>query len=276
MSDTPFCLMHEGQVARLTLIRPNKRNALNAAYWAEFPDCINSLSQKGETRALVLDAQGPHFCGGIDLGMFAAMGGSTDTAQAREAFVHTLQRMQSGFDALEAARFPVIAAIQGACIGAGVDMVSACDIRLATKDAFFRIEEINVGMMADVGTLQRLPKMLPLGVVRELAYTGATLSAERALALGFVNELCETHEDLLDRAGAMAEQIAQKPPIAIAASKDCINHARDHSVAESMRYMRALQAGVFNPSDIMDAITARSEGRPAAFANLTDTSRPGE
>ncbi len=273
MSDTPYQLSQNGPVARLTLSRPNKRNALNAAYWRDLPGCISDLSAAGQTRVLILDAQGPHFCAGIDLAMFAGMSGSTDNAQTREAFTYALAQMQSGFDALEAARFPVIAAIQGCCIGAGVDMVSACDIRLATRDAFFRIEEINVGMMADVGTLQRLPKMLPLGIVRELAFTGSTLDAERAHTLGFVNTVYDDHASVLAAVKEMAAQIAAKPPIAIAASKDCINHARDHGVAESMRYMRALQAGVFSPADILTAVTARAEGKVAEFANLKSTKR---
>ncbi len=273
MSDTPYRLTHKGPIARLTLTRPLKRNALNAAYWRDLPGCIADLSAAGKTRVLILDAEGPHFCAGIDLGMFVGMNGSTDDAEAREAFTHILQRMQSGFDALEAARFPVIAAIQGCCIGAGVDMTSACDIRLATRDAYFRIEEINVGMMADVGTLQRLPKVLPLGVVRELAYTGSTLDAERAHALGFVNALGDDHATVLTMADEMAAQIAQKPPIAIAASKDCINHARDHGVAESLRYMRAVQAGVFKPADIIKAVTARAEGKMAEFSDLTSTNK---
>ncbi len=268
MSDISFSLEQDGPIARLTLTRPNKRNALNAHFWRELPGCITALSDAGETRVLIIDAQGPLFTAGIDLAMFADMATATDGAHAREVFTHTLRNMQAGFDALEAARFPVIAAIQGGCIGGGVDMVSACDIRLATRDAYFRIEEINVGMMADLGTLQRLPKLLPLGVVRELAYTGASLSAERALALGFVNALCDDHEDVLAQAEAMAVQIAQKPPLAVSVSKDCLNHARDHGVAESMRYMRALQAGVFNPADIMQAVSARAEGKAADFSDL--------
>ncbi len=268
MSDMPYTLTQEGPIARLTLTRPSKRNALSAAFWETLPNAIAKLSEAGQTRVLVIDAQGPHFCAGIDLAMFADMGNSTNDAIAREAFTHKLQSMQAGFDALEAARFPVIAAISGCCIGAGVDLISACDIRLATRDAYFRIEEINVGMMADVGTLQRLPKLLPLGLVRELAYTGATLGAERAYDLGLVNALAEDEADLSAQAIIMAGQIAQKPPIAIAASKDCLNHARDHGVAESMRYMRAVQAGVFNPGDIINAVSARAEGKKADFPDL--------
>ena len=119
MSDTPYRLTQDGPIARLTLTRPNKRNALNAAYWRDLPGCIADLSAAGKTRVLILDAKGPHFCAGIDLGMFAGMSGSTDDAETCEAFTDILHRMQSGFDALEAARFPVIAAIQGCCIGAG-------------------------------------------------------------------------------------------------------------------------------------------------------------
>lgn len=272
MTDTPFSLQQDGPIARLTLCRPQKRNAMNGRFWRDLPPLVQGLSDAGKTRVLVIDAQGPHFTAGLDLALFASMQGGTDTAQAREAFAHRLAQMQSGFDALEAARFPVIAAIQGGCIGGGVDMVCACDIRLSTRDAFFRIEEINVGMMADLGTLQRLPKALPAGVVRKMAYAGSTLDAVRAHGLGFVNALYDTSESLCEGAMALAQTIAQKPPLAIAASKDCLNHARDHGVAQSLRYMRAVQAGVFSPGDILHSLEARAKGEAAQYADLAPLS----
>ncbi len=274
MTDAPFHLVHTGGVARLTLCRPTKRNALGARFWSEFPEAVRGLSASGETRVLIIDSQGPHFTAGIDLALFAEMAGTTNNAIGREGFVHTLAQMQAGFDALEAARFPIIAAIQGGCIGGGVDLISACDIRLATRDAYFCIEEINVGMMADLGTLQRLPTLLPAGVVRELAFAGTKLMAERAYSLGLVNTLADDYEALLVLADEMAARIAQKPPLAIAASKDCLNHARDHGVAQSMRYMRAVQSGIFNPDDVLEAVSARAEGRVPNFDNLSENSKP--
>ena len=268
MSDTPFSLERDGAIARLTLSRPHKRNAMNARFWRDLPLLVQELSREGTVRALVIDAQGPHFTAGLDLALFADMQGSTGTPAGREAFTHRLAHMQGAFDALEQARFPVIAAIQGGCIGGGVDMVCACDVRLAAQDAFFRIEEINIGMMADLGTLQRLPKLLPAGVVRELAYGGRTLDAARAHALGFVNAVHDSPEALLEGALALAREIAQKPPLAVAASKDCLNHARDHGVAESLRYMRAVQAGVFAPDDIMAALQARARGEAPHYDDL--------
>ncbi len=270
MSAPAFIIEQDGPIARLILNRPHKRNALNAPFWHDLPLAINALSQSGQTRVLIIEGKGPHFTAGLDLSMFGDMADAASGPNAREAFIHKLAHMQAGFDALENARFPVIAAVQGCCIGAGIDMISACDIRLATKDAYFRIEEINVGMAADVGTLQRLPKILADGVVRELAFTGDTLDAQRALTLGLVSALAEDTAAVSAMALEMAQRIAAKPPLAIAATKDALNHARDHGVAESLRYMRALQAGLFNTDDIMQALTARGAGKKADFEALAD------
>jgi len=182
-----FRVTREGPITRLTLSRPDKRNSMIPSFWTDLPNVVRALSDAGQTRVLIIDAQGPAFTAGMDIAVFSGDSGlGVEDAHARERFLRAALRLQDSFTALEDARFPVIAAIQGACIGGGVDMVTACDLRFATADATFRIEEINIAMMADVGTLQRLPKLIPHGVARELAYTGASLSAERALKLGLL------------------------------------------------------------------------------------------
>jgi enoyl-CoA hydratase len=269
MPNTPsFHLTHAGHITRITLCRPAKRNAMNRHFWKEFPKAVQALSDAGKTRVLILDAEGPVFCAGLDISMFGEMGTSVRGAVSREGFRHVLEKMQSGFDALENARFPVIAEISGPCIGGGIDMISACDMRFGTKKAEFRIEEINVGMMADLGTLQRLPKIISPALVRELAFAGNTMNAKRAKRCGLLNAVLSDATALQTHVLEIANAIAAKPPVAIAASKDALNHARDHSVADTMRYMRALQAGLFSPKDIMDALTTRMEKRTAEFDDL--------
>lgn len=269
MPNTPsFKITQDGPLARLKLCRPDKRNAMNAHFWREFPTAVTALSDAGKTRALIIEAEGPVFCAGLDISMFGNMVDVVSSAPKRETFTRALQTMQGAFDALENARFPVIAAIDGPCIGGAVDMIAACDLRYGSKRAEFRIEEINVGMMADLGTLQRLPKIMPAGLVKEMAYAGTTLDAERARESGLLNAVLDGRASLDAFVGEIAAAIAARPPLAITASKDAINHACDHGVAESMKYMRALQAGIFSPEDIMAAITARMESRSADFADL--------
>lgn len=269
MSEIPsFHITEDGPLARLTLCRPDKRNAMNAHFWREFPRAVTALSDTGKTRALIIEAEGPVFCAGLDISMFGNMADVVNSAPKREAFTRALHTMQGAFDALENARFPVIAAIDGPCIGGAVDMIAACDLRYGTSRAEFRIEEINVGMMADLGTLQRLPKLMPAGLVKEMAYAGITLTADRAREAGLLNDILADRAELDAHAAKIAGGITTKPPLAVSASKDALNHARDHGVAETMRYMRALQAGVFNPEDILTAITARMEGITAEFSDL--------
>jgi enoyl-CoA hydratase len=158
----------------------------------------------------------------------------------------------------------VIAAIQGGCIGGGVDLVAACDLRLCSADAFFSIQEINVGLVADLGTLQRLPKLIPPGVVREYAYTGRRMTADKALAVGLVNSVHATHEELREAALALAREIAQKSPLAIAGTKLAINYARDHGTREALEHMAVLQAAILSPDDMRAAIEAvRTKQAPA-------------
>ncbi|MDP3406379.1 MAG: enoyl-CoA hydratase-related protein [Brevundimonas sp.] len=267
---TAFQLTRDGHVAHLRLTRPEVSNALNMAFWRDFGPALKALDATGEVRALVLSGEGRNFCAGMDISVFS--GGAilqTDTASQRQAFHQAARDLQDALTALERVRFPVIAAIQGACVGAGLDMVAACDLRLASREAYFRIEEINIGMMADVGSLQRLPRLLPDAVVRELAYLGTRLDADRAERLGFVNAVAHDADAVLAVALDMAQRIAARAPLAISGSKAALIYARDHTVAEGLEWAALMQGSIWNTADILAAIAARRDGTPGDFAALS-------
>ena len=185
----------------------------------------------------------------------------------------TALMLQESFSAFEKARMPVLAAIQGGCIGGAVDMVTAADMRYCSADAFFVIQEINIGMTADVGTLQRLPKLIPDGVAREMAYTGRRMTARRALEVGLVNEVFDTHEELLAGVLQIATEIASKSPLAVWGSKEMLTYARDHSVADSLNHIATWQTGMFQPSDMIESFTAKAEGRDPNYPDLLGNPR---
>jgi enoyl-CoA hydratase len=270
-----FSVQTSGGVSVIEMNRPQALNAMNVAFWVELPEIIKSLDAAGKTRVAVLQGAGRMFSAGMDVSMFSKESAlTTESVLERERFRLQLVALQRSFEAIAQARFPVIAAIHGACIGGAVDLVTACCLRYATKDAFFCIEEINIGMMADVGTLQRMPKQLPDAIVRELAYTGDRLSAERAERLGFVNGLFEDKPALLAGVMLIARKIATKAPVAIAATKQMVSYARDHSVAESFTMLNALQPSVFSAADIQAAMIARSKKQAAEFADLAPVDLP--
>jgi enoyl-CoA hydratase len=270
-----FSVQTSGGVNVIEMNRPQALNAMNVAFWVELPEIIKSLDAAGKTRVAVLQGAGRLFSAGMDVSMFSKESAlTTESVLERERFRLQLVALQRSFEAIAQARFPVIAAIHGACIGGAVDLVTACCLRYATKDAFFCIEEINIGMMADVGTLQRMPKQLPDAVVRELAYTGDRLSAERAERLGFVNGLFEDKTALLVGVMQVAQKIALKAPVAIAATKQMVSYARDHSVAESFTMLNALQPSVFSAADIQAAMIARSKKQVAEFSDLAPVDLP--
>ena len=257
MAHDCFELTEVKGVAHLVLRRPERRNAMTAAFWKELPDIVRRLDAEERTRALVLSSTGPHFCGGLDVSLFQGEDAfDTNTAEGRRRFRAKLEELQASLSSLAEARFPVIAAVQGGCIGGGVDLATACCLRYATRDAWFVIQEINLGMMADVGTFNRMPKQIPEAVVRELGYTGDRLSAERAERLGFVNGLFDTHEQLVAGALEVAQRIASKAPAAVQATKRMISYTRDHSVAESFEYLNAMQPAIFDIAEIRRALAA--------------------
>jgi len=271
MSDyTCFDVSTDAGVATVTLCRPDELNTMIPSFWKELPALIHDLDTSGEVRVVVLASTGRHFSAGMDLSVFGGGpgGGGAEVGRVRANLRAGVLHLQGTFSVLEKARIPVLAAIQGGCVGGAVDMVTACDIRYATEDAFFCIQEINLGMTADVGTLQRLPKLIPEGVCRELAYTGRRMPAAEAKAVGLVNDVFKDHEALLDGVGEVARQIAGQSPLAVWGSKEMITYARDHSTADSLDHIATWQAGLFQPADMVEALAAKGAGREPNFDDL--------
>ena len=275
MSYTCFEVEVADKVAHVQLTRGDELNTMVPAFWTELPQIITDLSDSGEVRAIVLSSTGRHFCAGMDLAVFAGDGPATgNTRVARQAHTRMMAlSLQENLSSLENARVPVLAAIQGGCIGGGVDLVTAADMRYATADAFFCIQEINIGMTADVGTLQRLPKLIPEGVARQLAYTGERLPAARAYELGLVNEVFADHDSMVSAVLEVAAEIASKAPMAIWGSKQMLNYTRDHSVREGLEYIATWQAGMFSPEEMAEAFAAKAEKRAGEFADLPPVPR---
>jgi len=287
MGHTCFDVTESDHVAHVQLNRPDSLNSMIPEFWSELPAIVNEISARGQARAIVVSSTGKHFSAGMDLSVFtggagdlggsgSSSGGESRAAEAgrvRARLRETALHLQDSFNALEKARMPVIAAIQGGCIGGAVDMVTACDLRYATADAFFVIQEINIGMTADVGTLQRLPKLVPDAVCRELAYLGGRLPAQRAYEVGLINGVYDTHDDLVAGALDVAAQIATKSPLAIWGSKEMITYARDHSVADSLNYIATWQTGMFQPADMMESFAAKAEKRDPEFDDLLPSPR---
>jgi enoyl-CoA hydratase len=262
-------------VTHLRMIRPDQRNTMIAAFWAELPQIVRELSDGGQTRALVLSSTGKHFTAGMDLGMFdrppAAVPGRDEPLERgriRARLREQILLMQAAFTALETARMPVIAAIQGGCIGGGMDLVTACDVRLASADAFFVVQETVLGVVADAGTLQRLPTLIPAGIARELALTGDRLPAARAADLGLVNAVYDTHDELIEAALAMGAGMAGRSPLVLWGTKEMINYSRDHSVSDGLNYVATWQTGMMQPGDMAETATAGKEKRPPDYPDL--------
>jgi len=264
-----FHVLEADGVATITLSNPKTSNALTLEFWREFPAALRALDAKGATRAVIIAGEGKNFCAGMDLSVFTnpAMQ-DTDQPAGRAGFYYLARLMQAALSAIEQTRFPVIAAIQGACVGAGLEMAAACDLRFCAADAYFKIAEIDIGMMADVGSLQRLPKLLPDAVVKQMAYTGMNLTAARAAAFGFVNEVTADAEAALALAKTAAAAIAARAPLAVTGSKDSLLYARDHGVAEALERAAWVQAAIWNTSEIKDAIAARMAKGTALFQDL--------
>ena len=264
-----FSLTTTDHIAHLVLSRPEAMNTMNPAFWRELDAVLTQLHQSADARVLVISSTGKHFSAGMALDTFAGSITLDDQSpEGRAAVFDLLAGMQATFTKLETLRIPVIAAIQGGCIGGAVDLVTACCLRYATADAFFCIQEINIGMVADVGTLQRLPKLIPLAVVKELAYTGRKLGAAKALAYGLVNEVFDTPEALLAGALQCAKEIAAKPPVAIWGTKQAVHYARDHSVDEALKQMGWLQGAIWSNQHVREAVLAMKEKRPGSFPGL--------
>jgi len=277
MTHECFDVSIEGNIAHLRLNRPAAFNSMVPAFWRELPEIVRDIDDNAKARVIVISSTGKHFCSGMDLAVFtsgqsaatsAAQGGG-EPGRKRSALRRMVLELQKTFNCLDEARVPVLMAIQGGCVGGAVDFASACDIRYATQDAFFVIQEINLGMTADVGTFPRLCHLIPQGWVRELAYAGRILPAAKAKEIGLVNEVFDSQEAMLDHVMAVARDIAAKSPLAVHGSKVMINYARDHSIADGLDYIATWQAGMYHPEhDMRESFKAWAEKREAQFEDL--------
>jgi enoyl-CoA hydratase len=269
---TCFDVSISDRVAHIRFNRPDRLNTFTPEAWVELPAIVREIDRAASARVIVVSSTGKHFTAGMDLAVFTRPDGITgqpkDPHLKAEKFRADLRGLQDAFTVLDQARMPVIVCVQGGCIGAGVDMISACDIRLATKDAFFCIQEVNIGMTADVGTFPRLCRLMPEGWVRQIAYTGERFPATRAREVGLVNETFDSHEAMLDHAMALAREIASKNPLAVTGSKAMINYARDHTIADGLDYIGVWNAAMLSGAHMREAFTAKAEKRDAAFPDL--------
>jgi enoyl-CoA hydratase len=281
MSYECFDVTIDSQVAHITLTRPEKRNSMIPSFWRDLPIIIRDIDANVKARAIVISSTGPHFSSGMDLATFAPRT-PKDEAEARAmrirhgaSFYDGARHTQESFNALEECRLPILAAVQGGCIGGGLDMVTACDMRYATEDAFFTIFEVNIGMTADVGTFPRLVKQIPEGMVREMAYTGRRLSAIEAKEVGLVNKIYPDQETMTADCLAIAEEIASKAPLAVYGCKRMINYSRDHNTADTLDYIAIWNASMMQGPEMQEAMQAKSESRPGNFTELPQLREKG-
>jgi enoyl-CoA hydratase len=257
-------------VARIEFNRPDKANALNARMWFELKAACEWLDATPTARVGVLSGRGRHFCAGIDLAMLESLQQQALALPDGHRQAHLRERireLQACVTALEVCRKPVIAAIHGACVGGGIDLITACDFRYAATDTRFCVKEIDVAIVADVGTLQRLPRIVGEGVAREMAFTAREYSAEEALGLRLVNRVFPDLAALEAAALETARAIASKSPLAVRGTKETLNFSREHSVAEGLDEVAARNAGLLFAPDVAEAIAAQRARRPAVFQN---------
>lgn len=262
-------------VLHVQLHRPDRRNAMNKAFWSEMVECFNKIAQDSECRAVVISGAGKMFSSGIDLmdvGSDLLQPQGDDPARISWYLRDLIRRYQETFSIIEKCPKPVIAAIHGGCIGGGVDLVTACDIRYCAQDAFFQVKEVDIGLAADVGTLQRLPKVIGnQSLVNELAFTARKMMADEALSSGLVSRVFPDKEVMLDAAFALAAEISSKSPVAVQSSKINLVYSRDHTVAESLNYMATWNMSMLQTQDIMKSVQAAMEKKDlktVAFSKL--------
>ncbi|MEC9324440.1 MAG: crotonase/enoyl-CoA hydratase family protein [Actinomycetota bacterium] len=257
-------------IAQVTLLGPGKGNAMGPAFWAELPVVFADLDADPDVRAIVLTGSGKNFTYGLDLAamggtLAGVMGGDGATAKPRADFHKHLKSMQQSITAVADCRTPTIAAVHGWCIGGGVDLISAVDIRYASADAKFSVREVKLAIVADVGTLARLPMILNDGHMRELALTGKDIDAARAEKIGLVNDVYTDAEATLAAARATAAEIAANPPLTVQGIKDVLDEQRTDAVAASLRYVAAWNSAFLPSKDLAEGITAMFEKRPPDF-----------
>lgn len=263
-------VIHE-HIAWLKLDRPNKANAMNLAMWDELPKAAAWLDEQPGVRVVILCGEGKHFTAGIDLEVLGHLSQMVNkkgcAARARENLHTFIRKAQDSFSAFEKLRMPVIAAVHGACIGAGVDLIAACDLRYCSADAQFSIKEVDLAVTADVGTLQRLRHVIGLPRLTELTYTAESFSGAKAEAIGLVGRAYGTREELMAEAEKLARNIAAKSPITVRGIKRNLLWSRDHSVQDGLEYIAAWNAGMLVSDDATEAMMAVLQKREAKFAD---------
>ena len=267
---TTLSVSIENSIAHIELSRPNELNSMIAEFWQELPRVVREIDEHAAARVIIISSQGKHFSAGMDLSVFTNMAANFqgEPARSAERMRRLVLKLQDSFNALEEVRMPVLVAMQGGVIGGAVDMICACDSRYCTEDTFFTIKETQIGMTADVGTLQRLPRLMPQGLVKEMAYTGRNMASAEALACGFVNQVFPDQESMLDHVMTIAKQIAANSPMAVAGCKEMLNYSRENTTSDSLTYMATWQSGMFQMPDVQEAIQAQKEKRFPQFDEL--------
>jgi enoyl-CoA hydratase/carnithine racemase len=259
-TNDPFKIEKDGHIAWLILNRPEKRNTMGFSFYDYLTDHFAAFDKDPEVRVVVIRAEGKSFTAGTDLDDLGSLYKQMSAGEREELRLRLLQA-QSGINAIEKCRKPVIAAVHGHCLGGGVDLLCACDIRIAAADALFGIREVRVAFIADVGTLQRLPHIIGDGWFRELALTGRDFSAEEALKMGFITRICKDREGLLAEAQKLAREIASCSPLATQGTKDVILYSRDHGVYPGLAYVAQKNAAMIPSEDMLEAVAAFMEKR---------------
>ncbi|HEX7100948.1 MAG TPA: crotonase/enoyl-CoA hydratase family protein [Acidimicrobiia bacterium] len=248
------------------LDRPDKLNALSPDMWEDLPQAVAELAGDDSVRAMVVASRGPAFTVGIDLEMLASLQPSGDSdAAAKQELYRTIRRLQGTMTAVADCRVPVIAAVHGYCLGAGVDLITACDIRLASEDAVFAVRETRLAIVADVGTLQRLPKIIGPGHVADLVYSGRDIDAARAEKIGLVNDVYPTAEALHEAAQSLAAEIAANSPLAVQGAKAVLQAGDALTVDQALEHVALWNSAFLHSNDMAEAIAAHLEKRPPKF-----------
>jgi enoyl-CoA hydratase len=263
-----FSIQVENHVAHVVFNRPDKMNALDRKGWQELKMVFDWCNATADVRAVVLSGEGKHFCAGIDLSLLMSLKKEVHDScegRLRENLRLVILDLQQCVTAIEQCRKPVLAAVHGGCIGGGLDIVCACDMRYATHDAFFTIKEIDMGMVADLGTLQRLPKLIGDGIVRELAYTGRKMSGTESVQRQLCNSSFGSKEEMMAQVLGMAQEIAAKSPLSVRGTKEMLLYSRDHSVADGLNYIATWNAAMMMSEDLANAFQAQLTKKSPSF-----------
>jgi len=263
-----FDLSIDNHIAKLFFNRPKKANALNRTSWEEMKTLFETLDENPAVRVIILGGNGPHFCSGIDLELLMEIQQFNQMdceGRKREKIKAMIDWLQECVNAIEKCRKPVIATIHKACLGAGLDIAAACDMRFCTGDAFFSIKEVDLGLVADLGVLQRLPRLIPPGIAAELAYSGRNMPAAEALQCGLVNRVFSNIPEMQEGVGELAQTIAAKSPLVVRGIKQNLLFSRDHTVGDGLEYAATWNAATILSKDILEAFQANMEKRSPKF-----------